>query len=216
MAKVHLHGIFDVYGKPLQLSVSSAQEAAIAIVAHLQRTHPEVFKDKVFFQIKGYDNLDSLTTELPSEAELHFMPAFNAGKKAGVFQVVLGAVLIGGAILFSGGIAGLGAVGKAFASAGLGLAIGGVLQLVTPVPRLDTQPEETNPEASKYISGTGNTTKIGTRIPLAYGTFPIYGQLLSVNVQSKDISTGPYGGSPLSPYDPNYRYGYNTGSINAF
>ena len=212
MAKVHLHGILDVYGKPLELSVATAREASTAIIGHLRRTHEHLFKTTLFFQIKGYDSVESLDIPLEDGAELHFMPAFAAGKKVGIFQIVIGAVLVIGGMFL--GIPPT--VSMALISAGIGLMIGGVLQLLTPVPRLDTQPEETNPEASKYISGTGNTTKIGTRIPLAYGTFPIYGQLLSVNVQSKDISTGPYGGSPLSPYDPNYRYGYNTGSINAF
>lgn len=213
MIKISLHGILDVFEKPVELSVSTAREATTAIISHLRRTNPDMFEQTLFFQIRGYDTIESLDVPLQDGDHLHFMPAFNAGKKAGVFQIIVGAVLVIGGMF-------LGVppnVSMALISAGLSLAVGGVLQLLTPVPRIDTQPEETNPEASKYISGTGNTTKIGTRIPLAYGTFPIYGHFLSINVQSRDISTGAYGGTPVTPYGPNYRFGYPIGgSINAF
>lgn len=213
MVKVHLHGILDVVGKPIELSVSSAREATVAVMSHLRRTNPALFKDTLFFQILGYDSPEDLDKPLQVE-ELHFMPAFNAGKKAGIFQILVGAVLVIGGMFL--GIPPN--VSIALISAGIGMVLGGVLQLLTPVPRLDTTPEETNPEASKYLSGAGNTTKIGTRIPMAWGTFPIYGHFLSVNIQSRDIATGAYsGGTYVNPYEPNYRYGYPIGnSIRAF
>lgn len=212
MIKVHLHGILDVYPQEIELSVSTAQEAAEAVMQHLNRTHPELFKDKLYFQILGFDNPESL--KLPLEVkELHFMPAFNAGK-GGFFQVVFGAVLVVGGVLlapFSGGIS------TALIGVGLGIAAGGILQVLSPFPQIDTSPEDTNPEASKYLSGTGNTTKIGTKIALAWGTFPIYGQLLSVNIQSKDVAVGTYTGTSVDVYDEDYRYGYASGSsVNVF
>jgi len=211
--KVHLHGMLDVFGKPLELSVSTAREASTAVMSHLRRTNPELFKETLFFQILGFDQPDDLDHPITTD-ELHFMPAFIAGKKVGIFQIIVGAVLVVGGMFL--GIPPQ--LSMALISAGIGMIAGGIIQLLTPVPRIDTQPEVTNPEASKYISGTGNTTKIGTRIPLAWGTFPIYGHFLSINIQSRDISTGAYsGGTPAYPYNPNYRYGYPIGnSINAF
>ncbi len=215
MIKVHLHGILNVFGKPIELSVGTAREASEAVLAHLRRTNPELFERTLFFQILDIDTLDALEAPLTVK-ELHFMPAFNVGKKAGLFQVVLGAVLVVGAFAI-GGPLGSSVVAQALLSAGVGLAVGGILQLVTPVPRIDTSPEDTNPEASKYISGTGNTTKVGTRIPLAWGTFPIFGHFLSINIQSRDIASGAYEGTPAFPYTNNYRFGYPVGaSINVF
>lgn len=212
MVKVHLHGILDVLGKPVELSVSTAREATTAIMSHLRRTHSDLFKETLFFQIAGFDNPDAL--DMPLEVdELHFMPAFTAGKKVGIFQIIVGAVLVVGGMFL--GIPPQ--LSMALISAGIGMIAGGIIQLLTPVPKLDTTPEQTNPEASKYISGTGNTTKIGTRIPLTWGTFPVYGHFLSINIQSRDIASGPYSGTSVPTYSPNYRYGYAAGnSINAF
>lgn len=214
MIKVKLHGILDVIDVPIEVSALSAKEAANAVMAHLRRTNPELFKETLFFQIAGYESEEDLTHPLPSGTELNMMPAFNAGKKAGIFMVIVGAALVVGGMF-------LGVppnVSMALISAGIGMVLGGVIQLLTPIPKIDTVPEVTNPEASKYLSGAGNTSKVGTRIPMAWGTFPIYGHFLSVNIQSRDIASGAYtGGTPTYPYDPNYRYGYPIGnSINAF
>jgi len=205
--KVHLHGRFDVVGEPLVVSANTAREAATAVIGHLRRVHPELFKERMFFEILDFDSVASLDEELEVD-ELHFLPAFVAGKKGGIFQIIIGAVLITASF-----IPGL----QFLAPVGISMVLGGTLQLLTPVPVIDTAPEVTNPEASKYLSGTGNTTKIGTRIPLAYGTFPVYGQFLSINVQSKDISSGPYTGTVVYPYEGDYRYGWSSGnSINVY
>lgn len=187
MAKIILHGILDVFGEPLDISANTANDALIAIITHLKRTNQELFKDQLFLQVKGYDTLEALKAPLESDAQLHIMPAFNAGKKGGLFLVLFGAVLF-----LTGHFQLIGFLGEKvsgyLAAAGVGLFLGGLVQIISPTPQLDTQPEETNPEASKYISGIRNTTKIGTRITLAYGTFPIPGHFLSINVQSTDVS----------------------------
>lgn len=213
MVKISLYGRLDVYGKDIEVSANTAREAMSAVIAHMRRTNPELFEETLFFQIRGYNCADALDVPLEVDEHLHLMPAFVAGKKAGFFQLVVGAVLVvGGAFL---GIPPN--ISTALITAGLSLAVGGVIQFLAPAPKLDTQPEDTNPEASKYISGTANTTKIGTRIPLVYGTFPVYGQFLSINVQSKDVATGPYSGTPTVPTDPNFNLGYSAGtSVNAF
>lgn len=213
MVKISLYGKLDVYGEDLEVSADTPREAMSAVIAHLKRTNPELFKTTLFFQIKDYNCPDALDVPLEVGAHLHLMPAFVVGKKTGIFQIVIGAVLVIGGLYLG--------LPTAFATGlklmGVSLAIGGTLQLLAPVPQIDTQPEDTNPEASKYISGTGNTTKIGTRIPQAYGTFPVYGHFLSINVDTKDISTGPYGGNPVLPTDPDYTTGYGVGdSIHAF
>lgn len=207
MVKIKLHGILDVLDKPMVISAATVREASEAVIAHLRRVKPELFTKRLFFQIHGHNNPEDLDKPLEVK-ELHFMPAFSAGKKAGIFQVIIGAVLIVAGVLTLGS-----AWGIPLILTGAGMALGGVVQLLTPVPRIDTVPEPTNPEASKYLAGTGNTTKSGTRIPLTWGTFPVYGQFLSINVQSRDVSTSTYsGGTPVDPYDPDYRYGYGVGT----
>jgi len=63
------------------------------------------------------------------------------------------------------------------------MAAGGIMQLISPAPKQDS----TDPDASKYIGAPGNTTKIGTRIPILYGRRKIFGQILSLDIEAKDV-----------------------------
>jgi hypothetical protein len=66
---------------------------------------------------------------------------------------------------------------------GASLILGGLMQLLTPMPEYDVGVAQ---EGSKYIPATSNTTKIGTRIPILYGTRMVGGHILSVNIDASN------------------------------
>lgn len=187
MAKVtiELYGILAIDAE-LVFEVDSVEEAVKATMNYLKKVKPELFhsEDKVKLQVVGYDTDEDLKVCPEDEAVLKIVPAVLVGKKAGFFQIVIGAVLIAASF-----IPGL----QFLLPVGISMVIGGTLQLLAPTPTIDTLPDEVNPEASKYLSGSGNTTKHGTRIPLAGGTVVWYGHILSINIQARDLATG---GSP--------------------
>ena len=196
MLTINLHGSLKEYGGTFKIDAKTAREAESIIIAHLRRQAPSNFHGKVYLSIVGFDDVNAYDKLLKDGDVLDVMPALVLG---GPF-VFLIPILI-----------------KVVVYTAISLAISGVLSLLAPAPTLDTSPEDTNPEASKYISGTANTTKIGTRIPLAYGTFPIWGQFLSVNINTRDISTGPYSSTSSTNYNSNYTAGYTSGtSINVY
>jgi predicted phage tail protein len=59
------------------------------------------------------------------------------GKNGGIFGIILGAVLVGAAIVATGGVAAAfaGGIWGAVATAGVAMVAGGVAQLLTPMPK---------------------------------------------------------------------------------
>lgn len=107
-------------------------------------------------------------------SKIHIYPRIEGGGgDIGAFiQIVVGVVLI---------VVGLYTGNPQLALLGASLALGGLLQLLTPVPELD---EGKAPENSEVINATKNTVKIGTRIPVLYGTRRWAGHYISFNVDA--------------------------------
>ncbi|MCG7628985.1 hypothetical protein MHM88_14330 [Epibacterium sp. MM17-32] len=130
--------------------------------------------------VREVDNEISLFSETDME-EIHVYPRTGGAKRGGLLQIVLGVVLVALAVwnpAFLG-------MSQAFATQ-LGLAggmmvLGGLLQMMMPTPQ---GYEES--ETSKYLNASGNTVKIGTRIPLAYGNNRLAGHYLSFDVDAME------------------------------
>lgn len=131
---------------------------------------------------KSFELLNSPTDVI----ELHIYPTMFGGGAVG--RIVIGAALIVGGIFVSA-IPGMQLLGVAMISAGIGMAIGGVMQLFMKTPSVD---KSNDPEASKYLGGGGNTTAIGTLIGKGYGRFLTGGQYMSIQVNSNDMVYGTF------------------------
>ncbi len=91
-------------------------------------------------------------------AVVHIVPRM-AGAKNGIWQVVAGAALIGASF-----IPGLNAVAAAVLfSAGTSMALGGVAQMLTPVPKTPTVGQTDNGKQNTYFSSLENMVAWGTR-----------------------------------------------------
>lgn len=149
-----------------------------------------------------------LTSGLRTE-ELNIYPAFCAsggsGSRGGLVTMAIGALMfvVGAAIIVGGVMLGnpaIASIGVALIDASVYMMAGGALMALAGMfsPKIDTAISSDNPESSKTFGNSGNTTKIGTRIPIGYGLYKIAGQYLSVNTQAVDrgsnISSGYIGG----------------------
>ena len=68
-------------------------------------------------------------------------------------------------------------------STGTLMVLQGTIGLLT-AKKQDVSSDST--ESSRTFGANTNTTKIGTRIPIGYGKYKIYGHYLSVNTQAVD------------------------------
>ena len=135
----------------------------------------EIKGPKQHIRLVGYNTVPALHSPLRSP-ELHLVPDFSGGN--GVTKILIGAALI--AAFFIPGINAT--VGMIALGMGISLALGGVLELLTPAPKTAT-PDKNEPD-SKYLGAPKNTVAGNTRIPIGFGRYKLYGQFLSFNIQS--------------------------------
>lgn len=205
--KVILHGeLKKIHPEDIWVNGDTPAE----ILSGLSRQVPEFNKtlgnERYQVSIPGYETKEMLYYDLaPTVEELHVVPDICGGKSGGFAKIVIGALIIA-AIVFTGGAAAAGAglagglgvtsaagvaavtAGVSFAQAlAVSLIIGGITELISPAPKLDVS-GGSDPTGSNYLSAQGNTTKIGQRIPVAYGTNKLYGHYISFNIDSKDIA----------------------------
>lgn len=117
-----------------------------------------------------------LNESLPPGAVVHIVPRM-AGAKNGIWQVVAGAALIGASF-----IPGLNAVAAAVLfSAGTSMALGGVAQMLTPVPKTPTVGQTDNGKQNTYFSSLENMVAQGNPVPVLYGEMKIGSRVICDN-----------------------------------
>lgn len=134
--------------------------------------------------VDGYEDRDSIYST-PKSDTLEVYPTFapSGGSRNGMawWQIAIGVLVIAITAYFTGG-ASVAWAGM-FYGMGASMVIGGIMQLLVKTPKSDTGGDG-ELKSSKYFGVNKNTTDIGTRIPLGYGKYRVYGQLLSLNLMS--------------------------------
>ena len=143
----------------------------------------EEYMNPKYYQVKvGNYSIDETEIHHPiGKEDIHFVPVIQGAGRG------LGKILLGGALIaLSFGVGGVfanplafGAKGFGFASAGLGakaafgigagLLLSGVSEMLFPVPKLPDFNSEQDPRISFNFSGTSNTSRAGTPVPICYG-----------------------------------------------
>lgn len=122
--------------------------------------------------------------ELSGTREIRIVPVITGGKRAGSFQTVIGAVLIvvGAVVTAMGG----GAVGVPMMKMGAVIAVGGIIQMLSPQAgglKTSAAPENT----PGYAFGSAkNTTASGNPVPLCIGKRRVGGAIISAAIYAED------------------------------
>lgn len=178
-----LHGhLAEKHPGVIEVEAETIAEAMQALSLYPELEYPPGSPWPV--EIDGVQSKADLYEPTPVR-EIHVRPRMGgAGGNNGLLQVVIGATMIALAVTNPAfmGMSGFGQV--MLGLNGALMVTGGLIQMMTPTPELGGG----SSKASAILNGTGNTTKIGTPIPLAYGTQPLYGHYLSFNVDAKNWS----------------------------
>lgn len=130
------------------------------------------------------------------DEEIKIIPVVGGAGGRGVGRFILGAALIGAAILLPGAAPVLGAGGFTAAAGtagftavlgnvGLALAFSGLAQMLTPV---ETIPErEQDPRLSFNFSGIQNTSRAGVAVPVIYGTTLTGSIVVSASIENEQV-----------------------------
>lgn len=178
---VRLYGPLGVkFGREHKFVVASPAEAIQALTLQLKGFEEHLRDEGYGYAIlvgKRHLNLTTKLDELhepPGDGDIRIVPVPAGAKRGGLFQVIIGVVLIV-ASWYAGGAMGwgyLGASGYAGATmaftAGVSLALGGVAQMLSPQPKLNLGESAEN-RASAYFNGPAQTAPQGNPVPIFYG-----------------------------------------------
>ena len=187
--------IFHGYLSELHPEAIEVEALTVAEALTYLENYPELFaiRHQLEFHkvsIEGIRVPDDLYKDNFLE-EIHIHPFVGgSGGDGGFLQVVIGVTLVVLAVTLPVSILPAKAATALLAS-GASVALGGVIQLLSPSPEVDLE-GETGGEETEYLSASRNTVAIGTRIPLLYGTRKVGGHYLSFDVDAVDVTDTPY------------------------
>lgn len=190
MRTIRLYGILgSTFGREFKLSVASPKEAVRAlcvIVPGFERflnTSKQRGLTYAVFSGKRNLNDDELSMD-QSTADIRIAPVILGSKRGGVFQTILGVALVavGAVASYFGG----GAVGIPLMQFGAAMALGGVVQMLSPQTTGLASKQSADNKASYAFGGVTNTTAQGNPVPLLYGRRRIGGAIISAGIYVED------------------------------
>ena len=155
--------------------------------AHMNTQHYQVLTD-------GTD-IGEEEIHYPVAKEIKIVPVI-AGAGGGAGKILAGAALIGLAIATGGfaPVAGAGffaAGGGAAVMAGnlgIALVLGGVSEMLFPVPKPEKFENDQDPRISFDFGGTPNTSRAGTTHPIVYGEIMTGSTVISMNLTTDQVT----------------------------
>lgn len=197
LTTIRLYGALGArFGRVHKLAVQTSAEAVKALCINFdgleQYLHNAKKNGMTFAVFRGKRNIGVQDyKELGGDSDIRIAPIMEGAKKAGVFQTILGAVLVvvGAIGMFTpwGQALGGAAWGSYAMQAGIGLMAGGIFQMLSPQPRGLQGRDDPDNKPSYAFGGSVNTLAMGNPVALLYGEREIGGAIISVGIISEDI-----------------------------
>lgn len=190
MKKVRLLGeLGKKFGKVIQLDVKTPAEAVRALCVNF----PEFAKFVSSSEERnvGYrvvvgktDRSVEQLNDPAGRADIKIVPVIMGSKRAGIGQIIIGSILIAGALVgnyfFPGN-----PVSPYLMNAGIAMVLGGVVQLLSPLPPTPDEGPENRP--SYIFNGSVNTSAQGYPVPVGYGRMIVGSAVVSAGIDTDDI-----------------------------
>ena len=194
MTQIELGGVLGkIFGKIHQRIISTPQEAGRALAATIQGFEQYMISSKrrglTYAIFKGNKNLGIDDLGYPVSGEIiRIVPVIIGSKKAGLLQTILGVVIVAAAVI--AGPAGMAALSGAQAfsvgAIGASMALGGVVQMLSPQPSGLSSKQSADNRASYAFGGVTNTAAQGYPVSLLYGRRRIGGAIISAGIFVED------------------------------
>jgi len=203
LRKLKLYGeLAEFIGhKEFEIQVDSLGKAVSFLVNNFPQV--EKYMNPKYYQVKvGNYAVNEEEIHHPiGQEDIHIVPVIS-GAGSGAGRALLGAALIAGAFIinpaisfsFSKGVTGFstltGLGGFATkAAVGLGglLVLSGVSEMLFPLPKQDEFKSEQDPQLSFSFSGTQNTSRAGTPVPIVYGEIITGSVVISGAVDTQQV-----------------------------
>ncbi|EKH6498427.1 tail assembly protein [Providencia rettgeri] len=190
---IRLYGVLGFkFGRVHHLAIDSPREAIKALSVlyegfeqFLANAHLKGLEFAVF---KGKRNISEDELNLDTREEIRIAPVIKGSKRGGFFQTVLGIAMIGLAVWNPAFLAMSATTNSALMLGGAAMAIGGVVQMLSPQPRGLSMRQDADNKPSYAFGGAVNTTAQGNPVPLFYGLDrrEIGGAIISAGIYTED------------------------------
>ncbi|HIF2325102.1 TPA: tail assembly protein [Salmonella enterica] len=193
MVRICLYGDLQRFGKRFGLSIKTAAEGIHALAVQLPGFRQKLSDGWYQVRIAGRDvDEASLSARLYEPllpgAVIHIVPRMEGAKRGGFFQVIAGVALIGLAWWNPAGWLGAAAVSGLY-GAGASMVLGGLAQMLTPVPKTPAMHQADNGKENPYFSSLDNMAAQGNPLPVLYGEMQIGSRVISQMLSTRDESS---------------------------
>lgn len=190
LSKIRLYGRLAKFLKRrvFEADVSSAAEAVRFLLANFPHLEPELAQGHYRVSVGAYDLGEDELVHPTGRQEIKIVPVVAGAGALG--RIIAGAALIIASIFIPGTalIFGTAVKGLVF-GIGASLALGGVAQLLTPVPTLPTGTDsQQDPRKTYSFSGIQNTSRQGTPVPVIYGETLVGSVVISAGIDTVQVS----------------------------
>ena len=210
LREVRLYGKMGArFGRSFSLAVNSPAEAMQALAAQIPGFSEYMYgaKDQGirFAVFVGKTNIAEDEIGNPvGDNSIRVAPVID-GAKSPFVQIIIGTALLVASFFVPGGWVFASQIASALFGLGASLVLGGIVQLLTPVPKSQSAKDEK--DANYSFNGPVNTTAQGHPVPLLYGRMKVGSAVISAGITMKDENIVPPSGSPLGGgrwFDENY------------
>ena len=200
LRKIKLYGeLAEFVGhKEFEVQVDSLSKAVSFLINNFPQV--EAYMSPKYYQVKvGNYAIDESEINHPiGKEDIHFVPVVSGSRGFG--RILFGAALIGLAFATGGAsfslakgltfsASRLGGVAIAQAVTGIGgaLVLSGVSDLLFPLPPTPEFSSEQDPKLSFSFSGTQNTARAGTPVPIVYGEIMTGSVVISTSIDTQQV-----------------------------
>ena len=201
LRKLKLYGeLAEFVGhKEFEIQVDSLAKAVSFLVNNFPQI--EKYMNPKYYQVKvGNYVIDKDEIHHPiGQEDIHFIPVIT-GAGRGLGKILLGAALIAGAFFMpiavpyaplsfslKTGFVGGSLLAKSMVYLGSALVLSGVSDMLFPVPKPKEFKSEQDPQLSFSFSGTQNTSRAGTPVPIVYGEIITGSVVISGAVDTQQV-----------------------------
>lgn len=194
LTTIRLYGVLGArFGRVHRLAVQTSAEAVKALCINLDGLESYLLNAKkngmTFAVFRGRRNIGADDFKnLAGSTDIRIAPVMEGAKKAGLFQTILGAVMVVAGVVMtvmSGGTASPLAAG--LMTSGIGMMAGGIYQMLSPQPKGLQGRDDPDNKPSYAFGGSVNTLAMGNPVALLYGEREIGGAIISAGIVAEDI-----------------------------
>lgn len=189
---IRLYGVLGTkFGRVHRLAVETRQEAIKALSVIIPGFEKFMLASKsrglAYAVFDGKRNLARDELDFKVADEIRIAPVIMGSKQAGVFQTILGAVLVVAGYFVSISSWGLASpVGLGMMQSGAAMMLGGVVQMLTPMQGGISMRQSPDNKPSYAFGGPVNSIAQGNPVPILYGRRRVGGAIISAGIYAED------------------------------